>query len=151
MVSMALSAAALHHVYAQRSTKQTGLKQTPAKKLPLVDVHLGRSDIKSGAISKRMFDSLVKQHLQVAGGGTVTGFSFTYAEHMLYEDSIGNPLRLVDYLVEYCPGDSLTPGIKSSLFDRTKAGDTAYFSRIKVALPSGQEASGRTMTFVIAR
>ncbi len=143
---------AMQQVTAQKSkiVKQPA-KPAPAKKLPQVDVLLGRSSMSSGTLPKRIFDSLVKQHIQVASGGKILGFTFTYAEHMLYEDSIGNPLRLVDYLVEYCPGDSLTSGINSSLFDRTKAGDTAYFSKIKVVLPSGQEAAGKTMTFLIGR
>lgn len=142
---------AIQQVVAQKSKTATAAKQPAAKKVPVVDVLLGRSSLTSGRLPKRVFDSLVKQHLRLADGGKIQGFTFTYAEHMLYEDSVGNPLRLVDYLVEYCPGDSLTPGINSSIFERTKAGDTAYFSKIKVVLPSGQEAAGKTMTFVIGR
>lgn len=152
VVIAAVALLTMQQVYAQK--KKTAKTSTPpavSKIIPLVDVTLGRSTLTSGNLPKRVFDSLVKQHLQVANGGVIHGFTFSYAEQMMYEDSAGNPLRKVDYLVEYCPGDSLAAGITSSLFYRTKPGDTAFFSQIKVTLPSGQQAAGKTMTFVIGR
>jgi hypothetical protein len=135
---------------AAKGRTQSGAR-TVVKKLPQVDVFLTGTSIAYEVISKRLFDSLAKKRLYVPAGGTVQGFTFTYAEHNLYEDSVGNPLRITDYLVEYCLGDTLSAGIRSSLFDRTKPGDTAYFSDIKVMLPSGQQATGKTIVFPISR
>jgi hypothetical protein len=81
----------------------------------------------------------------------VTGFKFSYAARNMYEDSVGNLISVVDFNSEYCFGDTLTPGIKTSLSYRTKAGDTAYFDAIDVKLPGGGMAEGRPMKIVIKR
>jgi hypothetical protein len=143
---------AIHQADAQKSKKQKPAgKPLPVKSLPAVDIVLGHTSLSNSTLPKRVFDSLAKQRIAAPAGGTIQGFTFTYAEHNLYEDSVGNPLPLTDYLVEYCTGDSLTQGIRSTLFDRTKPGDTAYFSEIKVLLPNGQQATGKTMKFPISR
>ncbi len=142
---------ALNAMAQKSKTNKPATKIVPVKKLPQVEVALGRSSISMGKLSRRAFDSLAHQPIRLTEGGTIQGFTFTYAEHNLYEDSVGNPLPLTDYLVEYCSGDTLTPGIKSTLFDRTKPGDTAFYSEIKVLLPSGQQATGKPMKFLITR
>ena len=151
-LAICLGMLTLYQAVAQRSKKpKPAVKSTPVKNLPVVDIVLGRTSLSQGTLPKRMFDSLAKQRIIASAGGTIQGFTFTYAEHNLYEDSVGNPLPLTDYLVEYCMGDTLTQGIKSTLFDRSKPGDTAFFSEIKVLLPGGQQATGKPMKFAISR
>ena len=124
-------------------------EQKPAAKLPEVTATLGQSGYSGGRISKQEFDALLKQGVKVSGDGKVTGFNFSYSEHILYEDSAGNPLLTTQYMMEHCDGNMLSAGISGSIFDRTKAGDTAYFDQIKVVLPSGAAAMGKAMKFVI--
>jgi hypothetical protein len=131
----------------------TDKKQKP-KPRP-IPVYLGRSDMFEGRISKGIFDSLVKQGLTAKDSAgkiyRVTGFAFNYAERNLYEDSVGNPLLLTDYLSEYCFGDTLTPFLKANIPERSKAGDTVYFDQVMVKAPEGYAAHGRPMKFVITR
>ena len=147
-------------VSAQRATtkraapaaKDTGSKKAP--QLPIVPVYLGNTGMTGGVISKGRFDSAAKQGLLLRGaesGGAIKSFTFMYAERGLFEDSVGNPLVLVDYLTEICDGSQLSSGVQSSIYDRTKAGDTAYFNDIRVRLPSGLSAKGAVMKFVITR
>ncbi|MGZ7142769.1 hypothetical protein ACXWOE_10135, partial [Streptococcus pyogenes] len=67
----------------------------------------------------------------------VAGFIFNYKERNIYEDSVGNIIPVTDLLMEYCPGDTLTPAISASIYQRTKRGDTAYFDDIRVVWPGG--------------
>lgn len=115
-------------------------------------VYLGNSTMSNGPVSKPVFDSLMAQGLKVEGNnGTVSGFSFTYAERGIFEDSVGDPIERVELLTEFCKGDSLTRIIRNSLPGRTKNGDTAFFDRILVRLPDGNEAHGKPMKFVITK
>lgn len=143
---------ALQQALAQKAKTRTQAK-TPAKpvKIQEVNVTLGQSGRDGGAVTKRDFDAFAKQGLRLGSEGKITGFSFTYAERMLYEDSAGNPLLQTDYLVERCMGDVLSDGVRSTLFERTKPGDTAFFDDIRVALPTGGEARGKMMKFVITK
>lgn len=143
--------AVLQQATAQKPKQKPAKPVQPAARLPEVDVMLGNSGLNGGSLPKRSFDSLVKQGLRLSGEGKILGFSFTYAERALYEDSAGNPLRITEYFTEYCLGDRLSEGVKEGIADRTKPGDTATFDQIKVALPSGGEARGKAMKFVIVR
>jgi len=121
----------------------------PVEKLQEVDVRFGSAGLNGGEISKQQFDALAKEGLFLPGGGTIQGFNFLYAERSRYEDSIGNPILVTDYLNEYCLGSKLSEGVLSSLFERTKPGDTAYFDQIKVITAAGTKAKGTNMKFVL--
>lgn len=127
------------------------LKQ-PAK--PVLEVAIGRSSNWSGGkISKREFDAIAPQGLRLKDpqGAFIEGFSFTYGERNLYEDSLANEKWVTDYLTEYCMGDTLSPIISHTIASRTKPGDTAYYDDIHVRLPDGKPALGKSMKFVITR
>ncbi len=118
-------------------------------------IFLGRSSISGGAISKRTFDSLAAQGVRAADeAGTalpVRAFDFSFAERGFYEDSVGNPIVVVDQISERCLGDTLPPYIAYTLPERTKPGDTIRFDRVRVTLPDGREGSGKAMLFVLTR
>jgi hypothetical protein len=123
--------------------ENTDLKEKKAPKgVPVV---LG-SSATGGAVKKQVFDSLVHQHLR-SDSGEVTGFSFFLVEYGIYEDSIGNLIRVRDVYSEYCFGDSLTTGLRRSITERVKRGDTAWFERIKVLTPYGREVMGEPLRF----
>jgi hypothetical protein len=133
-------------------------KVADKKKLFLPQAYLGNSEYYNGAIKKDVLSNLLKQGLtsKDAAGNKykVTGFEFAYSERALYEDSIGNLQVLVDYMFEYCPGDTLSPGVSSVIYDRFKVGDTVFFNRIHVLKPnsgSGEVVSGKGMKFVITK
>ncbi len=72
--------------------------KTPAKPLtgpakPVMEVAIGRSSNWSGgAISKSEFDAIAPQGMRIKNpqGAFIEGFSFTYGERNLYEDSMAN-------------------------------------------------------------
>lgn len=143
----------LQQAFAQKANKKLSWGSSTTTKPPLkvteVDVTLGRSALKGGPVSKKTFDSLLKQGIMGTDGAKVTGFTFSYSEMNYYEDSLGNPIRVMDYMEEFCAGNTLSPIIGETIFQRTKPGDTAYIEHIKVMLPSGLEAKGRSMKFPI--
>lgn len=116
---------------------------------------LGNSGDTGSTMTATLFNTIARQGLKVAdpkyGGAVVTGFSFTYGEHNVYEDSAGNFMGVIDYLTEYCPGDTLTVAIAASLIDRTKAGDTAYFDDIHLRLADGKTMIGKPLKIAIVR
>jgi hypothetical protein len=138
--------------YAQSKTpkpKAPG-KVTP----PPIEIYLGDTGTRSGGpITKEEFDVLAPQgiRLKEPGGAYIEGFTFTYGERHLYEDSVGNDKLVTEYLSEYCIGDSLSPIISKTLPYRTKPGDTAYYDGINVRLPGGGSARAKPMKFVIVR
>lgn len=150
IILTACSIVVLQQASAQKPDKKKTTKAVKqVAKVHEVDVTLGHSSLKGGAVSKKVFDSLLKQGIMVAGGGNVEGFMFAYSERNYYEDSVGNPIRVMDYWEEFCPGNQLTDAVKESIFYRTKPGDTAYMERIKVKMPDGTEGKGRSMKFAI--
>ncbi len=120
-----------------------------------IPVYLGKSDYYTGKITKGVFDSLVKQGLTSRDSAgrvfKVTGFTFSYAERNLYEDSVGNPMILTDYLSEYCFGDTLTPFLKVNIPERSKVGDTLFVDQISLIAPEGYGANGRPIKLVIVK
>lgn len=141
--------------YAQR-------RQAPAKAIsskpvvqakPVMVVTIGATDYSGGPISKSEFDRVAPQGLKLKDpqGAFIEGFSFTYGERNMYEDSAGNPKPVTDYLTEYCMGDSLSPIISQTMVSRTKPGDTAYYDDIHIRLSNGKPAVGKSMKFVITR
>lgn len=121
--------------------------------------YLGNSDYKGGLIKREEFARLLKDGIKARDSAgnkyAVTGFEFIYGERQMYEDSAGRPMVMFDYLSEYCPGDTLSRGIRASLFERLKAGDTAYFDRVQVLRTKPGEAGtvimGKGMKFALTR
>lgn len=122
--------------------KKSTTSNQPKVKPSMIFSYLGNSTINDGKISKKVFDSLLKQGLKAKDSlgfsYSIDGFMFNYGERNLYEDSVGNPIILTDLIMEYCKGDSLTPTLKNNIFYKTKPGDTAYFENIKVQTSWGQ-------------
>jgi hypothetical protein len=118
-------------------------------------VYLGNSDLSAVdlKVSKRVFDSLMKQGLTSRDSSgrpfQFHGFMFTYGERNLYEDSVGNLMVMTDLLNEYCPGNKLSENISVTLFDRTKKGDTAYIDNILLVDDKGKSRKGRGMRIIL--
>ena len=140
------------HLFAQ--TKTTKPVPTKRVKPTMIYGYLGHSNLRDGKISKKVFDSLLKQGITAKDslGFTYTPdeFVFNYGERALYEDSVGNPMILTDMLQEYCLGDTITPVLKLNIFKRTKSGDTAYIENIKVSTQWGQMPA-KSMRFILTR
>ncbi|MEO6832367.1 MAG: hypothetical protein ABI378_08135 [Chitinophagaceae bacterium] len=138
-----------------KKTNSKGLKKDSVSiyKRPILDVFLGGSELAGGDITKQEFDRLAPQgiRLKATNGAVIDGFSFTYAERNLYEDSAANPIIVTDLLTEYCLGDSLSPIISKTIASRTKPGDTAVYDDIHIRMADGKPASGKAMKFVIIR
>ena len=88
-----------------------------------VKAYLGRSDLNGGPISKQAFDSYLKQGLtardSMGVAYRVDGFTFSYSERNLYEDSVGNLMILTDYLSEFCSGDTVSPAVANNIYYKT--------------------------------
>ncbi len=139
---------------AQKSGKG-GKAAADSVKPPKVYTFLGSSALDGGTISKYMFDSLLKQGVSAKDStGTpypIDGFTFSYAERNLYEDSVGRLMMLTDYFSEFCPGDTVSLAIKRNIYYKTKAGDTAYFENVKVRTPQGGQVIAKPMRFVLTK
>ena len=161
---MSIAVAAQQKTAGKKEVKQVEKSAPAGKKVLLPYVYLGNSTYKSGAIQKKVFDDLLKQgltaHDSLGNKYKVTGFEFSYGERSLYEDSLGTPMIVTDYLTEYCTGNTVTPGIAASLPDRTKAGDSVYFDGIRVlkylnnsteTVPANETTLGMGMKFGIIK
>src|SRR5690606_33165432 len=100
-------------------------KEKPKKpKIVPVKVYIGNSDIDSGVISHQLFDSLIRQGFTSRDSNgrvfNVKSFMFTYCERNLYEDSVGNPMILTDYLSEYSFDRKLKNYQLEALLERAK-------------------------------
>ncbi|MBS1616387.1 MAG: hypothetical protein JST06_09760 [Bacteroidetes bacterium] len=134
--------------------KKSSPKPAAAQALPRFDAVIGDTgNVRGGNITREKFIELASQgiRLKEPKGSFIEGFTFTYGERHLYEDSIGNDKLVTDYLSEYCIGDSLSPIIKNTLPYRTKPGDTAYYDGIYVRMPDGRSTKALPMKFVIVR
>lgn len=148
-----IAAAAFLCTVAYAQKKKTPEKNTIPSK-PVMDVVLGRTgDRASGEITEMAYDSLAPTGIRIKKpeGAFIEGFSFTYGERNIYEDSAGVQHIVTDYLTEYCMGDTLSSIISQTIADRTKPGDTAYYDQIAIRLPNGKPAIGKPMKFVITR
>lgn len=118
-------------------------------------VFLGHSNLSGGNITKRIFDSLLRQGVtsRDSAGRTyrIEGFAFSYGERNLYEDSVGKLMILTDYLTEYCFGDTLGTFLLNNITERSKAGDTVYFDQFSLISPEGRPANGKFMKFVLVK
>lgn len=140
--------------YAFAQSKNTKPKSAAEKAMPRFEAAIGDTGNYSGGnINREQFIDLASQGVRLKDpkGAFIEGFTFTYGERHLYEDSIGNDKLVTDYLSEYCLGDSLSPIIKNTLPYRTKPGDTAYYDGIYVRMPDGRSTKAQPMKFVIVR
>lgn len=154
-VVLTLSLAHFSASFAQQAADAKGsATNSAAKKLPEAAVFLGTTTLDGGVIPDAIFDSLARMPITArAKDGSVAqvvGYTLTFAERTLAEDSAGNPILSVDYFSEICTGDTLNTVLKNNIFDRTKPGDTVWYDRIQVATAAGQ-TGGKTMKFVIGR
>ncbi len=139
--------------FAQKVKKKGG--EAPQKEggKPLAGIPVSwgsKALLESEKLNAALFQALLLKPLTVTSGtGAIEGFAFTYAERALYEDSVGNPLIITDYMTEYCLGDTLSKNIKLLLPPRIKAGDTVYIADIKVQSPAGKAVFGRPARIVI--
>ena len=129
-----LSGIPVAHLAAQQA--KPGSDHKPALKILKPNVYLGHSDYSNGTIKKNTLDNLLKQgitsHDSTGKKYKVVSFDFTYAERNLYEDSVGNLIVVPEYLNQHCDGDTLNANISSTIYDRTKAGDTLFIDHIMV-------------------
>ncbi len=140
ILCIAFSVAALAgNVVASAQRKPVAPKPVVHKKVFMPQAYIGDSDFKGGPIKKDELASLLKKGITARDSAgnryKVTGFEFAYAEQMLYEDSLANLLTMFDYNYEYCPGDTLSAAVSSSVFSRFKSGDTLYINKVIVAKP----------------
>lgn len=152
---LALSLTVLSAAFAQNVADTKGGATKPlAKRLPDAAIFLGSTTFDGGVIPDAVFDSLARMPITAkAKDGSVAqvlGYTLTFAERSIAEDSVGNPILAVDYFSEICTGDTLSTVLRLNLFDRTKPGDTVWYDRIQVATAAGQ-TGGKTMKFVIGR
>ena len=141
---------------AQRATTDDDKQDGKAARRPkIVHAYLGHSGLNGGQVTKRTFDSLLKQGLTARDSAgnllQVDGFTFSYAERNLYEDSVGKLMILTDFFSEYCPGDTVSRGVSMNIYHKTKPGDTAYFDNIRVHLPTGGQTGTKGMKFVLIK
>lgn len=141
---------------AQKTNVTTKAKtNVKTSKAPMVFACLGKRCQRDGQISKASFDSLLKEGISAKDSFgknyTVDGFSFSYGERNLYEDSIGKLIILTDFLTEFCIGDTITPSVRNNIFFKTKAGDTAYFDQIKIVLPDGHKQMVKSLRYILTK
>ena len=156
-IPLVLAAIALLFTATYAQKKQTqgkdGSKKPIAYVKPVMDVVIGDSELNGGTISKTDFDAIAPKGIRIKNpeGAFIEGFSFTYGERNIYEDSAGNEKPVTEYLTEYCMGDTLSPIIAHTIGQRTKPGDTAYYDDIHIRMANGKPALGKAMKFVITR
>lgn len=128
-------------------------KKPPPKAKP-VPVYLG-GQVNSGTLPYKTFNELLSKGLNgkdsVGKAYPVTGFSFTYVERNLYEDSVGKLMVVPDYLMEYCFGDTLSSFLLNNISERSKPGDTVYIDRITLKAPDGNGTEGKSIKLVLTK
>lgn len=136
-----------------------GIPRAQDKKTPppqrRIPVYFGSSNIMSGNVTKKQFDEWMPQGLMskdsVGKVYKVDGFTMSYAERNLYEDSVGNLIYMTDLFSDNFRGDTLNTFWMRELKQRTKAGDTVYFDQITVRSPEGAGEHGKSMRIVIVK
>jgi hypothetical protein len=78
---------------------------------------------------------------------------FTYCERNLYEDSVGNPIILTDYLSEFCMKGKLEDYQLEAILDKSKRGDTLIIEKIMLTSADSAKATGfgKSMKLTIGR
>lgn len=132
-------------------------EQKKKPKIVPIPVYFGNSDIDSGLVPKQVFDSLLKQGFTSRDSNgrefNVNSFMFTYCERALYEDSVGNPIILTDYLSEFCMKGKLEEYQLEALLYKSKPGDTLIIEKIMLTSADSAKATGfgKAMKLVIGR
>lgn len=149
---MILTISATWTAWAEGDDKE---KKKVKKPVP-VPVYIGHSNIDSGFISKPLFDSLIKQGFTArdSSGRTydIKSFMFTFCERVLYEDSVGNPMILTDYLSEFSFDNQLKQYQLNAVLERAKWGDTIILEQIKLEAKDStkKEAFGKAVRLIIS-
>jgi hypothetical protein len=124
-------------------------------KVKPIPVYLGKSDYSLSNIPVSTFNNLMKQGLtsrdSLGKPYKVEGFTFTYAERNLYEDSVGKLMIVTDLLSEHCFGDTFSAFLINNITHRSKAGDTVYFDNISLKSAEGHGAAGRSMRLILTK
>ncbi len=119
----------------QRKAQPSLQKAEPPKKI----THKGKaflSDGKtsSGTINKRVFDSLIAYPLvakdTLGREHQVIGYTFSYSERGLYEDSTGKLRIMADFYSTASENGKLPDFWLQNIRERSKGGDTAYFDQV---------------------
>lgn len=132
-------------------------EQKKKPKIIPIPVYLGNSDIDSGVVPEQVFDSLLKQGFTSRDSNgrvyNVNSFMFTYCERNLYEDSVGNPLILTDYISEFSFENKLKDYQLEALIDKSKWGDTLILEKIMLTSADSAKANGfgKAMKLIIGR
>ncbi len=128
------------------------------KRVPKPVVYLGHSNFSGGDIVAKEFDSLLKQGISARDEKgnlmKVLGFNFNYAERRLFENEEGEMSMQIDFATEYCPGDTITPNISGSIYDRIKSGDTVFIAQVLLERKVGNDIDtvfGKEMKCVIRK
>lgn len=131
-------------------------KKEKEKNIYKIPVYIGNSTIDSGLISKKAFDSLLKQGLTSKDTNgrayTVKSFFLTFCERNIYEDAEGNLMPYTDYLSEYCFDNKLKGYQEEALLERAKKGDTVIFEDIKLVATDDSQyhAIGKPVRLIIS-
>ncbi|MFM2386031.1 MAG: hypothetical protein RL660_788 [Bacteroidota bacterium] len=125
-----------------------------ATQVPQFEPMLGCS-LKSGTYSKRDILSALSQPLCVKSTNgqktyKVVSYDFTYAEQGIFEDSLGVPTRMIDYIYEECRGDSVKVRWQKALVDRLIKMDTLKFTQI-VLLYEGKATKIKDNVVVVVK
>lgn len=132
-------------------------EQKKKPKIVPIPVYFGNSDIDSGLVPKQVFDSLLKQGFTSRDSNgrvfNVNSFMFTYCERNLYEDSVGNPIILTDYLSEFCMNGKLEEYQLDALLYKSKKGDTLIIEKIMLTSADSAKVTGfgKAMKLIIGR
>ena len=143
----------------QSKAKNTAKDTVHAKKKAIKPtVYLGRSNFSGGDITVKEFTSLLKQGITSRDDNgnlmRIFGFNFNYAERRLFENETGEMSMQIDFATEYCPGDTITSNISSSIYERIKSGDTVFIAQVLLERKMGDEIDtvfGKEMKCVIRK
>lgn len=142
-IVLLLLAGAAVAAYADEKDQDKDAKKKKAEP-PVVPVYVAGTDISTASMKVQLFDSLIQKGF--AGRDSngkaydVKQFMFTYCERNLYEDSVGNPLILTDYLSEYAMDSKFNPYQLASLRSHAKPGDTLIIEKIKLEAADSTKA-----------
>ena len=133
--------------------KTTNGAKPIARKLLLPQAYFAHTNFSGGVVKKDTLSKMLRKGIavrdSVGNSYKVHGFEFGYAERGWFDDSAANPILVVDYLTEYCLGDTLSGGITSSIYDRLKPGDTLFINRVSVYRRPTNTATATTEDDVI--
>lgn len=166
LLTFLLGAGLQTHAQTKPKAKQDTAKanKIDVSKVLMPQAYIGDFEQAGGTIKREQISALLKKGLtskdKSGNKYKVTSFVFSYAERMLYEDSLSNLMIVTDRMSEYCPGDTLTAAVAGSIYDRIKPGDTIYIERVNVQKYAsntdtkntvGLEMAGKGLKFAIIK